>query len=327
MKSNCSYFLSFILFLLCIQVKAQNECGSDKMHFILMQTDSAYRANYLQVESQLQLMQPPPQRFFPMMQPPPAPILTFPIVVHVIHLGEPVGTGTNLSDAVILDAISGLNDRFRNIIGSSLDTEMQFCLATRDPDGNATTGINRVNGSGITNYSASGITGLSCGVGANEDSIKALSRWSVTNYYNIWIVKSICGGTYSGYAYFPSGALNDGATISHSYFTYNDLTTAHELGHAFNLFHTFNGDASGCPANGNCNNDGDKICDTPPHRQADCGATNPCSATGTWDNSRYNYMSYCFPSMANARFTSNQKDRMRNSTVFGPRASLLNSLG
>ncbi|MBI2271321.1 MAG: hypothetical protein HYU69_13340, partial [Bacteroidetes bacterium] len=105
-------------------------------------------------------------------------VLTIPVVVHVVHLGEAVGTGTNISDAKIYDAIKGLNDRWRNVAGNinSNDLGIEFCLASRDPNGNATTGINRVNGSSILNYSTYGITQAGC-VAAREDSIKNLSRW------------------------------------------------------------------------------------------------------------------------------------------------------
>lgn len=39
--------------------------------------------------------------------------------------------------------------------------------------------------------------------------------------------------------------------------------------------------------------DGHLIRDTPPHKQGDCGRTNPCTINGIWENSVYNYMSYC----------------------------------
>ena len=41
-----------------------------------------------------------------------APILTIPVVVHVIHSGESIGTGSNLSDAQIQAQIEILNQDF-----------------------------------------------------------------------------------------------------------------------------------------------------------------------------------------------------------------------
>jgi hypothetical protein len=66
------------------------------------------------------------------------------------------------------------------------------------------------------------------------------------------------------------------------------------------------------------------VCDTPPHKQGDCGTINPCTSAVVWDNSRYNYMAYC--PLVN-RFTQGQKDRMRATAVTAPRASLLTSEG
>ena len=108
--------------------------------------------------------------------------------------------------------------------------------------------------------------------------------------------------------------------------TSNSGTLPHEVGHGFFLYHTFNGDGGNvsCPVDTNCIINGDRVCDTPPHKQNDCGATNPCTVTGVWDNSRYNYMSYC--PLVN-RFTQGQKDRMRATAIIAPRASLLTSAG
>jgi len=106
--------------------------------------------------------------------------------------------------------------------------------------------------------------------------------------------------------------------------TYNSTTLSHEIGHAFNLPHTFNGDNDGddCPQNSTCSTQGDYSCDTPPHKISDCGSTNPCTTEGIWDNSRRNYMSYCG---STNRFTQDQKNRMHASLQVAPRMHLLNS--
>ena len=44
----------------------------------------------------------------------PLDVYTIPVVVHVIHKGEAVGTGTNISDAQINSAITNLTDTYRN---------------------------------------------------------------------------------------------------------------------------------------------------------------------------------------------------------------------
>ena len=204
---------------------------------------------------------------------------------------------------------------------------MEFCLASIDPNGNSTNGINRVDGSGVANYSANGITptGNPCS-GAIETAIKDLSRWPVSDYYNIWVVSEICNGSFVGYASYPVGGLYDGLVIVSTSMTSNSGTLPHEVGHGFFLYHTFNGDGGNvyCPVDINCLTDGDRVCDTPPHKQSDCGTTNPCTLDGVWDNSRYNYMAYC--PLVN-RFTQGQKDRIRATAIVAPRASLLTSVG
>lgn len=319
-------FLSALFLPLPAPLSAQDNCATDEVHQHLLDTDPAYRDHVQQMQAQVkQIIDNMPDRSTGtgLGQ---NEIYTIPVVVHIIHLGEAVGTGNNISDAQVLGAINGLNDRFRNVIGASFDIEMQFCLATQDPDGCYTTGINRVDGSSIPNYSARGIMrpGDNCN-GASDVAIKNLSRWPVSRYYNIWVVRAICGG-WAGYAYYPNGNAYDGTVIARAYFNYNNTTLTHELGHGWFIYHTFEGDGDGtaCPLNNNCNNNGDRVCDTPPHRRNDCGNSNPCTDEGIWTNSRRNYMSYC---SNKDRFTQGQKDRMRATMQVWPRSQLLNSPG
>ncbi len=289
-------------------------CGSQQLHDRLMQTNLQYRTDFLKRETLVRekVAELSSQRRGPT-------VYTIPVVVHVIHLGEAVGTGTNLADAVIIDGITGLNNRFRAVSGiNSVDTQIEFCLAVRDPNGNPTSGIVRVDGSGVTGYANYGICSDS---GVTETVIKDLSRWPTADYYNIWVVNTICGS--AAYAYFPSGTPYDGLTIAHDY--YWDGLLTHEMGHGFFLFHTFEGDGFNayCPVDTNCLVDGDRVCDTPPHKAGDC--TNPCSPTGVWENSVKNYLSYC-GAVNWERFTQGQKDRMLAALQVPPRASLLNSL-
>ncbi|MEX0812306.1 MAG: T9SS type A sorting domain-containing protein [Chitinophagales bacterium] len=300
---------------------AQNlTCGTDEHHQFKMQTDSAYQAQYNLFKARLRdAIQNPPsnQRN--------GHTYTIPVVVHVIHLGEPIGVGSNISDAQIHDAIQGLNDRFgNNNIGSGVDTEIEFCLATNDPNGLSTDGINRVNGAIIPGYYNNGMERGSCS-GGDEEDLKDLSKWPVSDYYNIWVVHDICGNV-AGFAYFPSTYPYNGTVIVSDYMNYSYITLAHELGHGLSLYHTFQDDGidAYCPTDNDCTSDGDGVCDTPPHKRSDCGSSNPCTSSGDWDNSRYNYMSYC---STRDRFTQGQKDRMQAVLQVYPRASLLTSSG
>ncbi len=75
-------------------------------------------------------------------------VITIPVVVHVVY-----NTSTqNISDAQIQSQIDVLNADFRKLnsdvgnvpsVWTSLvaDFELNFCMATRDPNGNATNGI------------------------------------------------------------------------------------------------------------------------------------------------------------------------------------------
>ena len=245
-----------------------------------------------------------------------------PVVVHVIHLGEAVGSGSNISDIQIQDAIRGLNDYYGNTNGLGARVEMEFQLARRNPNGQSTNGIVRVDGSGVSGYTADGITWDGT-AGADEKEIKDLSKWPIDQYYNIWVVHEIHGSA-AGYAYYPTSSYAyDGTVIESRYMKSNYTVLAHELGHGFNLRHTFEGDGGNqsCPADNDCSQDGDKVCDTPPHKQGDCGSINPCSSTGDWANSRRNFMSYC--SGAN-RFTEGQRIRIL-AALKGIRSPLISS--
>ncbi|MFL5731503.1 MAG: zinc-dependent metalloprotease, partial [Cytophagaceae bacterium] len=246
--------------------------------------------------------------------------------MHVIHLGEALGTGSNISDAQILGAIQGINDKYKNVNGTGVDMQINFCLATRDPNGNPTTGINRVDGNVVSSYSTQGMFALQgvspAGCTNNNNAVKDLSKWPAANYLNLWIVAKYClsaGIDLYGQASGQTGSPYDGVTMLYSQFTQSSITFAHEVGHMFLLNHTFQGDAGGstCPVDTSCANNGDLVCDTPPHRTNDYGATNPCSASGVWDNSRFNFMGYGWAVQAatfnetNCRFTQGQKDRAR----------------
>jgi hypothetical protein len=67
-------------------------------------------------------------------------LMTIPIVVHVVHNGEPIGSGMNLSKAQIQAQIEVLNEDFRRKTGTpgfndspvGADIEIEFCLSPVD---------------------------------------------------------------------------------------------------------------------------------------------------------------------------------------------------
>jgi len=255
-------------------------------------------------------------------------VYTIPVVFHVVHLGESVGNGSNISDALLLQGLDDLNYYFQDVLNTGTDVQIEFCLAQRDPSGASTTGINRVNGYGVGNYHNIGIE-----MGGNEPTVKALSIWPNDVYLNIWVVHEIAGGSTLGYAYFPGAPASlDGIVMRYDAIgaSGNSGVIVHEAGHYLNLFHTFEGgNTTTCPPNGDCAQDGDKVCDTPPHKLVYGGCntsgTNDCDNNSSNTLVVHNHMNYTDNSCRN-EFTPDQVMRMRSAYML-LRPTLMYSLG
>ncbi|NCP46525.1 MAG: hypothetical protein GW818_08950, partial [Flavobacteriales bacterium] len=164
-----------------------------------------------------------------------------PVVVHVMHKGEAVGSGSNISEADINQGILQLNERFRKVAGSlgdgnGVDVDIEFALAIRDPSGNCTNGIVRVDMTSSSAYMNFGVK-LQGSQGISDATLKATSRWNTLNYYNVYLVSEIddneCGFGIQGYAYFASahGQSYDGMVQLGCKFAQSGNTTlTHELG-------------------------------------------------------------------------------------------------
>jgi len=364
MKSLFPLFLAGLFGLSSLRTIAQPICGFDHVHKKRMQEDVNYRKNVISTESSIRtwIKQHPQLKTNPGSSPKvvtggagPHTLssgYTIPVVVHVINTGGDVGTIYNPTDAQILRAIAYLNSVYN---GSYPGTQgagnlgIQFVLAQRDPNCNPTNGINRVDGSGVAGYVSGGVMVNNTTGGADELNIKGLSRWDNTRYYNIWIVNKLDGndGTsgqfIAGYAYFPGApATLDGIVMLATQMETGQKTLPHEIGHAFNLYHPFEGstDVSQCPANTDCSLDGDQVCDTPPISMNTSGGvinfscrsdlSSPANInTCTTPNSvytpatEYNYMNYTF---CYNQFTPGQAARMQAAAA-SSRASLTTSLG
>ncbi|MBE2207553.1 MAG: T9SS type A sorting domain-containing protein [Saprospiraceae bacterium] len=261
-------------------------------------------------------------------------VVTIPVVFHIIHNGDAVGSNENISDALILAQLQQLNDDFRKLNtdaglvpalfqGLHADTEIQFCLAQRKPDGTATNGINRVQYSQAT-WTTSQV----------NSTVKPATIWNRDQYLNVWSVAF--GGSSSGilgYAQFPGGAAStDGVVVA--YYSVGSLamtnpgsstfgkgrTLTHEVGHWLNLRHIW-GDAT-------CGND--LVADTPVHNTSNGGCpTYPhlSTCTGTPVEMTMNYMDYTNDACM-YMFTAGQKTRMQAVLATGgARFSLNSSLG
>jgi hypothetical protein len=274
-----------------------------------------------------------------------------PVVIHVLHLpSESIGQGGNISDLQIHNALEKLNNDFTGLTANSFDTGIQFCLAERDPSGNATTGIVRVaiESSTVPNFESQGLV-IASRENSNEYVLKSITQWPNIDYINIWIVPQINGNTgnqlIAGFAYFPGvNNIMDGIVIQASFFTENTTVASHEVGHYLALYHTFEGDCFGncCPPDIPCDNDptndddeicnrniGDRCEDTPAHIRSafDClqDVTNPCVASGTSSDHNINFMDYSDFSCQHT-FTADQKKRME-AILNTVRQDLLYSVG
>lgn len=242
-------------------------------------------------------------------------VKTIPCVVHVIQSS----LVEELSDAEIQGQIQVLNEDFRKIPGTpgdgaGVDTEYQFCLASIDPNGCPSTGINRIVNPGLASHDF-----------ADRAILKGLVQWDPNMYLNIWVPKEITTqaqlGQIVGYATFPDQLLTDpqldGVVIGSQYFVQSALSTGrvatHEIGHWLGLYHPFQGGCVGVNA-GDCDLFGDEVCDTPQASEpnVNCNISpNTCIESPVdLPDQVDNYMDYAIGSCISGRFTQGQKDRM-----------------
>lgn len=267
-------------------------------------------------------------------------IITIPVVVHVIHGGQAVGTAPNIVDEQVMSQITVMNQDYRKLTGTpgfntnavGADVQIQFALAKVDPNGNPTNGIDRVN---------------LCQSSFKKDAIDAFVKpetiWDPTQYMNMWSVAFASPNTnLLGYAQFPDGSnlpgldplggygKTDGVVANFATFGTSDLNTngtfllsapydkgrtmTHEVGHFLGLRHIW-GDAT-------C---GDDYCaDTPTAHTSNGGCpTNIASCNDPLVMEMVqNYMDYTNDTCMNI-FTINQKDRITAVMNNSPRRASL----
>ncbi len=174
-------------------------------------------------------------------------VYIIPVVFHLVHQYG----SENITDQQVLDAMEVLNRDFRavnpdtaqivpafkNLIG---DAKIEFRLATIDPDGNCTTGIDR-------------LVSQSTHEGGDEARYNA---WDYYKYFNIWICDNLGGAAGYSYAYdvaMRSDYMGRIGTAGE----YGSRALTHEVGHWASLPHIWGNTAPGTE----CGNDG--IDDTP----------------------------------------------------------------
>lgn len=264
-----------------------------------------------------------------------------PVVVHVIHNGEAIGVGANISDDQIRSQIRVLNEDFQRLNADTVDTppefatlaasvDLQFVLAKQDPDGMPSSGIVRVNG-GRPSWTMN-----------DNYALKELSYWPAEEYMNLWVCNLT--GSFVGYAQFPESdleglenasmnRLTDGVVIWYKAFgsaadgAFNldpvfdrGRTATHETGHFLGLRHIW-GDDDGCAGS-------DYVDDTPNQASSTRGCpthpkTDACGEVIMFQN----YLDYTDDNCMNL-FTQGQISRVMTVLENSPRRkSLLTSPG
>lgn len=182
-------------------------------------------------------------------------IVTIPVVVHLV-LGA--ADQAKVTTADVIWQINKMNEDFSGLNPDSVNapnfystrghSQIRFCLAQQDPNGEPTNGINRVY-STITDFSVSTVGQIK-----NANSCGATS-WDPNRYFNIWVSRST---SLLGIATFPQtgSPAEQGIALALDGFSNNPAyvdpsfnlgrTAVHEAGHFFGLYHSWGDDGGGC---------------------------------------------------------------------------------
>ena len=290
-----------------LSLSAQERCGTEALTKHMMEVSPEYKTAREKVNTQTEKW----IKEYPNNSK--KTIITIPVVVHLVWSTN----NQNISDAQIQSQIDVLNEDYRRTNIDQINTEtpwqaiaadceINFCLATTDPNGQPTNGINRVE-------TTHGQFGMDNDI--HSSSAGGADDWPNDDYLNIWVC-NISNGLL-GYATPPSNWIGDGdgLVIGYKYFgrvgtlqsPYNKGRTAtHEIGHWLNLEHLWG-------AWGSCGDD--QVSDTPKQESENysCPAfplnANACNTTNANGDMFMNYMDYTNDACMNL-FTNGQKIRM-----------------
>jgi PKD repeat protein len=257
---SAAIFTSVALFA---QVPPHRTCGTMEYHEYLKQTRPGYETDYIQYNQMLDQYMNSAQ--FASKVNGTAATITIPVVIHVLYNTA----AQNITDAQAISQFSVLDNDFNHLNADTINipapfktvagkSGIRFCLAVRDPSGNATTGII---------HKSTTTTSFTTDNKVKSSATGGDNAWDVTKYMNIWICN--LGSSLLGYGEFPTGTLSNTYGLVINYTATGTMGTAsppfnkgrtgtHEFGHCFNLNHIW-GDAGQCNASDNCT-------DTPPQK-------------------------------------------------------------
>jgi len=187
---------------------------------------------------------------------------TIPVVVHVLY--NPNIPAEKISLAQVQSQITATNTAWAGTSPHSIhqfpstlkaNTGVLFCLASIDPNGNATNGVDYVKTTVSAGFNITGSSINCTGYPERCSSTGGADAWDVTKYFNVWVCAMSASSGLCGISVFPtaSNSIYYGTTINYLYFGTMGTATApynlggtltHELGHCFDLYHTGVGGSS-----------------------------------------------------------------------------------
>ena len=320
--------IKLLFALLCIQIafSQQRTCGMEQQMQRIM-ANPILKAQYLQQQSQFEIEY---QRLLNLeysrnsqAENTLAPQIIIPVAVHFPSITAStseaeknclrslaqtqinvINADYNAANADLSIWTGGVNAIYPNVTVGNLNVQFQIAISNHPAgtglsDGQVavTFGTDFLNGADTDNTWAGYLNFVVRDLGGNTLGYSSLGGLPSGGY--TVVMNTFCFGTDAGCAntgYTPQAPYNLGRTVTH------------ELGHYFNLNHTFDG----CSTTANCANTGDRVCDTPSSNAATYGCPNPgsvlkCSNTKVLT---MNYMDYTNdPCMY--LFTAGQVTRMQ----------------
>ncbi|MBK6985613.1 MAG: zinc metalloprotease [Bacteroidetes bacterium] len=237
------------------QAPPQRTCGTLEHHEYLKQTRPNYQQDLIQYNQMID------QYLADQAVSKTAVVtVTIPVVVHVVYQNAT----ENISNAQAISQVQVLNDDFAKLNADAIKVtqptfstvaagaQIRFCLAQRDPLGNATTGV--------VHYSTT-VSTFGTNDNVKNSATGGATAWDVTKYVNIWVCD--LGSSLLGYGEFPTGSLSNtwGLVLNYRYTgsggsaqaPFNlGRTGTHEFGHCFNLFHIWGDDGGSCSGSDQC---------------------------------------------------------------------------